>query len=191
MKRGMIIRLLGVAGMLLSLGACAGLGEQLGLTKQAPDEFRVVSRAPLSIPPEFRLRPPEPGAPRPQEGTTRQQARTAVFRAAPQAPTLDQVTAADGRTLGERALLKLAGADRAEPNIREIVDRETDRVNEESDEFVNALIFWRGPRQPGVLVDAEAEARRIRENAALGKSITSGETPIIERKRDTLFESLF
>ncbi len=191
MKRWKMMRLLGVAGMLLSLGACGSLSEQLGLTKQAPDEFRVVSRAPLSIPPEFQLRPPEPGAPRPQEGTARQQARTAVFRAAPQAPAPDEATAGDGRTLGERALLKLAGADRAEPNIREIVDRETDRVNEESDEFVNALIFWRSPRQSGVLVDAEAEARRLRENAALGKSITSGATPIIERKQRTLFEGLF
>ena len=37
-----------------------------------PDEFAVESRAPLTVPPDFDLRPPEPGAPRPQEKTAKQ-----------------------------------------------------------------------------------------------------------------------
>ena len=35
------------------------------------------------------------------------------------------------------------------------------------------------------------ESRRLRENAALGKDVTAGETPTIERRKKALFEDLF
>ena len=46
--------------------------------KRVPDEFAVVQRAPLTIPPDFELRPPRPGEVRPQTGTTSDQARAAL-----------------------------------------------------------------------------------------------------------------
>ena len=42
------------------LGGCDTTKEALGLNKKAPDEFSVVTKAPLVLPPEFGLRPPEP-----------------------------------------------------------------------------------------------------------------------------------
>ena len=47
----------------LSLSACDSLRREAGLTKQPPDEFAVVTKAPLIIPPDFNLHPPAPGAP--------------------------------------------------------------------------------------------------------------------------------
>lgn len=41
----------------IMLCACGLTKKDLGLEKEAPDEMLVVSRAPLSIPPEFGLRP--------------------------------------------------------------------------------------------------------------------------------------
>src|SRR5262245_64921196 len=64
----------------LATGGCTSFKETLGLTKQSPDEFKVVSRAPLSMPPDYNLKPPTPGAPRPQEGTPRDQAEASVFQ---------------------------------------------------------------------------------------------------------------
>ena len=58
------IALLG--GLALGVSGCESTRETFGLNKQAPDEFQVVSRAPLSLPPDFTLRVPEPGASRPQ-----------------------------------------------------------------------------------------------------------------------------
>lgn len=173
----------------LALGACEGVKDQLGLNKQSPDEFRVVSRAPLTIPPEFSLRPPRPGAPRPQEGTATQQAKTAVFRVDDQRQGV-QVSSA-GRSSGESALLNAAGADEAEPNIREIVDRETLQLNDESETFIDTLVFWRDPQPTGEVVDAAAEADRLRENSALGRPVTEGETPQIERRERGIFEGVF
>ena len=43
---------------ILALSACGSLTkEKLGLGKSAPDEFMVSTRQPLSLPPEYDLRP--------------------------------------------------------------------------------------------------------------------------------------
>ena len=192
MRREVMLRFSLIAVMVLALSACSDVKKQLGLTKQSPDEFKVVSRAPLSLPPDYSLRPPEPGMPRPQEGTTSQQARNAIFgQQQPEAGTLEPKIASDDRSLAEVSLLKAAGAGQADPNIRRIIDAETLRLNAESDDFLEALVFWRDPLAVGEIVDADEEAKRLRENAALGKSVTAGETPTIERKRRALLEGLF
>ena len=181
------------AAALLALSGCSGVQKSLGLSKSKPDEFRVVARAPLSLPPDFTLRPPQPGAIRPQEGSATQQARTAVFRA-DDGQNNDPFAAAalaDGRSRGEHALLNAAGASSTDSAIRKTVDLETQQINEDSEDFIDTLVFWRESEQPGVVVDAEAEAARLRENAALGRAATRGRTPTIERKKKAILEGLF
>ena len=113
MTRTNFAKVLLVAAAATVTGACSGVQEQFSLTSEPPDEFMVVTRAPLAIPPDYALRPPQPGQARPQEGTATEQARVAVFRADDNGtPDLDQVIPADGRTTGERALLMAAGAGR-------------------------------------------------------------------------------
>jgi len=187
MNRNMTFRLLMVAGLALGLSACGGFRDQLGMNKQSPDEFRVVSRAPLTVPPDFQLRPPEPGAPRPQVGTPSQQAERAVFRNSQNGVANQQVA----RTLGEQALVSAAGGEQADPNIRQLVNRETNQINEESDRFVDNLVFWNNQTPVGNVVDPSAEVRRLQENAALGQPATTGPTPQIERRRRAPLEGLF
>ncbi|KJS38300.1 MAG: hypothetical protein VR70_10355, partial [Rhodospirillaceae bacterium BRH_c57] len=70
MTRGRLLTLCCTAALAATLSGCGGgVKETLGLNRQAPDEFQVVSRPPLAIPPEFKLRPPEPGAPPTGMGT--------------------------------------------------------------------------------------------------------------------------
>lgn len=197
-----VIRLVGIAGLVLALGACEGVKNQLGLTKQSPDEFRVVARAPLTMPPDFALRPPEPGAVRPQEGTPAQQARDAVFQTGqnetstpdaalgPRTASAGQVDGQTGKSPGERSLLRKAGAVDIDPEIRALVNRESESLRDDPG-FLQTLVFWREAERPGVIVDAEAEARRLRENAAFGKDVTEGATPTIERREKAIFEGLF
>ena len=66
---------LAIAGA-MSLAACASQG--VG-NRDRPDEFAVQRQAPLVVPPDFSLVPPQPGAPRPAEGTAAQQALEALF----------------------------------------------------------------------------------------------------------------
>jgi len=70
----------------LSLQGCTGLKRSIGLEKTSPDEFAVESRAPLEMPPDFDLRPPQPGATRPQEKAADQQARKVIDQAGPGEP---------------------------------------------------------------------------------------------------------
>jgi hypothetical protein len=83
---------------LLLFGACArgSVQDALGIGKRAPDEFAVVKRAPLIVPPEYDLRPPDPGAPRPNIGTTSDQARVALTGSGPAEPSRAAQILADG-----------------------------------------------------------------------------------------------
>jgi hypothetical protein len=178
----------GVVAVLASaalLQGCSGTREALGLTKQAPDEFQVVARAPLSMPPDYNLRPPEPGAPRPQEAATRDLAAAAVFG---NTEGTDGVAAASG---GESALLESAGAAGNDPNIRQVVDLETKTEVEQDQSFIDTLIFWREPEPYGTVVDPTLEQQRLQENAALGQPVTEGESPVIIRKKRALLEGIF
>lgn len=153
------------------LSACDGAKEQLGLTRSSPDEFAVVKRAPLEMPPEFTLRPPEPGAPRPQEQATADQARAAI---------LGDVSAGQGQTKGEMALLQSADA-RFNPDIRQIVNEEATRTERKNEPVVKKLLNIGGDSlPPATIVDPQAEAERLKRNAAEGKPVTEGETPVIE-----------
>jgi hypothetical protein len=172
----------------LGLAACdsGSLRRSLGLDSRGPDEFKVVQRAPLDVPPDFGLRPPQPGAGRPNEPTVREQAKATVFGA--NTPTTKLV---EGRTAGESSLLRQAGAVDVDTSIRETVDRESAQLAQADRTLTDRLIFWRDQPTPGTVVDPVAETQRLRENAALGKPATEGETPIIQRKRKGILEGIF
>ena len=185
--------------LILVLAACEGLRDQLGLNKKAPDEFTVVKKAPLVLPPDFSLRPPAPGEPQ-------QAARSALLGTPPnrvteRQPTLAPAPAPTARlnapnlpasqTAGESALLRQANAEGANGGIRAVVDRETSALADKDRSFTDRLIFWQETPPPGTLIDAQKEAQRLRENAAIGEPVTSGETPIIKRRRRGFLEGIF
>ena len=68
-----------------------------------------------------------------------------------------------------------------DPSIRFVVERESGRIKEDAS-LVDSLVFWRDKKKPKTLVDAKEESKRLRDNAALGKSPTEGITPIIKKK---------
>lgn len=68
------------------LGGCSDFRQIVGLDQAAPDEFAVETRAPLTIPPDFDLRPPKPGAPRPQEASSAEKAQEVMNSAGPGKP---------------------------------------------------------------------------------------------------------
>jgi hypothetical protein len=169
----------------LALSGCGELRRSMGYDKSTPDEFQVVERAPLALPPDFSLRPPDPGAPRPQESSMRDQARTALVGQG----TRPQLTA--GRTAGEAALLRQAGADQAQADIRQVVNRETSALIDADRSFTDRLVFWRAATPPGEAVDPEKEQQRLRQAQALGRSVTEGDTPVIKRRQRGLLEGIF
>ena len=125
------------------------LSRTFGLTRDSPDEYTVTTRAPLSMPPEYSLRPPQPGASRPQEQTERQQAEEAL------APQLTLGAQAPGSvSQGQTALTQQAGP-AASSDIRRRVDQDAQSDNDSG--FIDKLLYWRKPDPQGAQVDAQKE----------------------------------
>jgi len=159
------------AAVLLTSG-CASTSRALGLEKSAPNEFNILTKAPLIVPPEFNLRPPAIGASSAENNYTQKSAREAL---------LGNIDAAEPSN-GEIALMAKAGVNRANPEIRLEIDG-SNSVERKSQTFTDRVLFW----QNGGLVDAngnpapldsESEARRLESiNSATG----GGEVTISKR----------
>jgi hypothetical protein len=180
-----------IAGSLLlsGCGALDGLIPGLGnSSKQGPDEFQVVAQQPLSIPPNADLRPPRPGAPRPQDTPPQVRAQSLVSG---QPVSAVQAAAGGSASPSESALLAKAGANTADPNIRSTVNQETGLLAEQDRSLIDDLIFWRKAERPGRVIDPAREQQRIRETQATGQPVTTGTTPTIERRKRGLLEGIF
>jgi len=184
-----VIAPLAVAALVFALTGCSSGGrnvrEILGVGTTPPDEFAVVTKAPLELPPDYNLRPPEPGAPRPQETPPRDQAAAALFKGSID----DQSAYPAGASLGEQALLSKANALDADSNIRQIVNSETLELEDKNVGFIDELLFWREGGVPATTVKAGEESERLRINEQAGKSVTEGETPMkLPAEKKGLFE---
>jgi hypothetical protein len=111
-----------IAACLAIAGCGDNLSRTIGLTRDAPDEFTVTTRAPLSMPPDFDVRPPRPGASRPQEAALSTQAEAALV---PQTALAEPAPLGSGTSPGEQALDAQAGP-AAPADIRRKVDADAD-----------------------------------------------------------------
>ncbi len=175
------LRPLAAAGVLTlacaALAGCGGTGKALGFGKAAPDEFRTVAKAPLVIPPDYALRPPNPGEPRPQELQPESQARVALLGR----------QAALQRSDGESLLVAKAGGAKADPLIRYVVDDEYGSLTHKERSFADRVMFWKKPDAAVVQgeqlaqvtapapLDAKAEEAEV-------KKLTGGKTVVIARQ---------
>jgi hypothetical protein len=168
------------------MSGCSGgsqISRSLGLVRDAPDEFTVTTRAPLAMPPSFTLPTPTPGAVRPQEQSERTQAELALV------PQMALGGPAEGSSPGQQALVQAAG-----PPAPAVIRAEVDQaaLNERSSPGItDKLMFWRKTPPPGIVLDPEKEAQRLRENAALGQSQETGDTPIVQPKKRAFLEGIF
>lgn len=190
------------------LGACSGneLRQSMGMKRNNPDEFQVVSRPPLSVPPVYHLRPPSEEA----VGTTpaAERAEALVFEGKElphyQHPEDREyhlvdtaVTSVETHSLGTQAdsvLLQNAGAGQADPQIRSILEEEAviyspppTKKRGFMDKMKNG-IFVEDEGDP--VVDAAKEQERIRANKAADKPLTEGETPVIDPKDEGVLGSI-
>lgn len=180
-----LLPLLAIAALTGLAGCGSDVSRTFGLTRDAPDEFTVTTRAPLSMPPSDKLVPPRPGASRPQE---MQAAAAGATTLVPQS-ALSNAGGSGKMTSGEIALLNASGQP-APADIRDQVDADSS-LTQTSRSFTDRLLFWRSKPPPGTVVDPQAEAQRLRENAALGQPADVGDTPIIQSKPKGFFDTLF
>ncbi len=185
---GRFVKLFIIILVLSATSGCEKTREIIGLNKKAPDEFAVYSRAPLSLPPNYALRPPSPGASRPQATNTRDQAKEAIDKLG---IGTGQKTPASASSPGIELLLKRTGGIDADHAIRSMINRETSILAVEDKSLSDKIMFWGANNEYGSVVDPDKEAKRIQQNQALGKPLNEGKVPTIERKRKAILEGIF
>jgi hypothetical protein len=176
----------------LLLGGCSAFENLGGGKKVSPDEFKIVSHSPLTMPPNAELRPPRPGEPRPQETSPADQAKEALSpalagRVQAQAKAPASGTPGDA---SEQSLVAKASVGGVDPHIRSQVNTDTRVLADKDNTFMDSLIFWQDRPPPGVVLDPEKEQQRIRESQASGQPSTAP-TPTIERRKRGLLEGIF
>ncbi len=146
-----------IVGGLLALCACETTKENLGLNRRTPDAFAVMTRAPLSMPPDYYLRPPEPGAPRPQEETATDQAESALWANKKSVPK--------AASKAEAALLEKTGAVNADPDIRSTINAETDAIIDQDTPSARKLLGLSRDRTtaPAPTINPVEETQRLKE----------------------------
>ena len=113
MKRIPLVMAAAIAAGACSVGSEGGsFGEQLGFRPGAPDEFLIIARKPLEMPPSMNLPSPEPGAPSRVELDPFADAHASLFRR----PAPVRLGSA---STGEQVLLSGANADGDNSVIRE------------------------------------------------------------------------
>lgn len=125
MKKTALIISTGLALTLVT--GCTSLGGT-----NTPDEFRVVKKAPLVVPPEYSLRPPQAGQSEPFEVDAERAGTASAF-----GTDIGQDASAV-----ERALVAAAGANAVSPVIRQRVDWEQAKTIRKSPSIADRVLFW-------------------------------------------------
>lgn len=157
-----------LAFALLSVGALAGCSDvkdAVGGSKLSPDEFAVMPKAPLIMPPDYNLRPPKPGSRQANLPDPSEQARASLY---PNNPAAVAASIEGGYSDGEKLLLAYAGAANADNSIRQRIAAEAG-YDEQGGGFADSVLFWQAPAESGTPVDAKAEADRLRKSDASGE----------------------
>lgn len=201
-----IVSIAFVAPLCIGLAACNGndVRHGLGMKRNQPDEFQVISRPALSVPPVYYLRPPSEEAVG-SGVTAAEQAQSLVFTGeeapyvAPGAsdpnyavetatPSVSESTL---RTPGDESFLRNAKATAAKDDIRKVLNEENKpyiEAEKKEKDFIDKL---RPDAQGEPVVDASKERERIQTNKAEGKPVTEGETAVHDPKQESTLERLF
>ncbi len=172
-----------------AVSGCDTLRSAAGQGKDAPDEFAIVTKAPLIIPPDYNLRPPKPGeAPLNQLEPT-DAAEQSLFGT--DSATGTKALPSD-MSAEERTLLAGAGVQNTDPTIRQ--DLATDFNKEEqaaSDDFTNQVLFWQKPtlKDEGLNPDAAMKERQAQAAQGTGASAMDSSPTHVSASGAAAFDS--
>ncbi len=158
MERSMkALRFTLLAGAVFALVGCDSIRSAAGLSKSAPDEFAVVTKAPLIMPPDYNLHPPKPGAPPLNQTPPTQSAEASLFSSDPSAVAS---TMTGNYSQGEKLLLATAGAVATDPTIRQQIAADNANLEASDPDFTDRVLFGATDTN-GRPVDADVEAQRL------------------------------
>jgi len=162
----LILHLAAIGGLMLVGAGCQSIRSAAGLTKEPPDEFAVVTKAPLIIPPDFNLKPPKPGAAPLNQVSPTQSAEAALYS---DDPNTVAGSIAGNYSQAEKILLAQSGAANADDGIRQQIAADNRRMQTADEGFTDQLLFST-PDNGEAPLDADAEKARIDAGKAPGEA---------------------
>lgn len=179
-----------------ALSACESgtVADTLGVSRAAPDEFVVVSRPSLSVPPDFTLRPPSPGAP-PRGPSSEEAARDLLLGKSEEGASSTPAPAgaaadAAADSAAAQSFLAHAGATQAQSDIRDLL-KEDYAAPANNSTAGSLLEQMSGKDKQEPIVDAKKEAERLRANKDAGKPVTEGEVPQAKPDKPSMLDRIF
>ena len=182
-----------LSATLLALTSCQDAREAVGLVNTPPDEFAVIDHPPLSMPPDFDLRPPRPGAQPINTVSPSTDAAKALYGEGKMETVQQQgVTSLKMEALSpsEKAIINQTESDKADPRIRSKLDKEASQQVVGNRRLLEAITFWKDPKivEQGTVVDAVEEKARLDKARRNGQPVTSGGTPAIEKNNSVVVQ---
>ena len=180
MVQGKTVTAAAALALLAALGACDSIKQltgsnQLGANNQGLDAVdESVKRPPLTLPPDFNLRPPATAGIGATDFTASQQARQAVFGLDQEKDPAAGVKRKAGRSVGESALLQHAGASASSPDIRQKVDEQSKSLTRQEQTFTDNLMKG----------TSDQPAPQKADSGWLDGVLKTEDKPVIERKSD-------
>ncbi len=170
---------LSLVGTFLLVG-CSSAKDTLGIGRNTPDEFAIIKRAPLEIPPNLRSLPvPQVGVARPQEDTSEETAQKALF--GERTIEKQKVITDTQTTQAEESLLQHAGANETQPNIRNIIDQETEIFATEEQAVIDKILHKK-KTIPGSTLDAREEVEKLKEKGISTPNVPPPHQPLPVKK---------
>lgn len=174
----------------ITLTACTGseVKGALGLKKRAPDEFMVLSRPALTVPPTFDLPEPEQTTITPPQSVASGKAKKVLFGASNAATV--------GKTKAESLLLNKAGFENAQSDIRQQLDEDVRALEEpiaaeEEKGFFSRLIEpIKLDEASDPIVNPMAEKERIQNAKASGETVDGEDAETIQPKGETTWDRI-
>ena len=136
-----------VLGLGLALIGCESVRQATGVAKLPPDEFTVLTKAPLILPPDYNLRPPQPGVASRNDPDADETGRAALF---PQSAAAAAAALGTNYSDGEKLLLTKTNALTVDPNIRRRVTGDVGQ-EDQGPGFAQRVLFQgagQAPAQP-------------------------------------------
>lgn len=169
------------------IASCSGsVRDNLGMRRSAPNEFKVVSNPPLSVPPEFSLRPPVEDNVYVPPKSVAVDAKNVLFKQG------SAGVASDNETASEEVFRSQFKASDANPQIKSLLQQEfiAAAKQEEEESFIEKNLISKIPglstdkkaNQSDPAVNARLEKDRIVQEQKKGEKITGVETPTVESK---------
>ena len=146
-----------------ALSGCESIREAAGIAKEPPDEFAVVTKGSLIIPPDYALRPPKAGAAPLNQASPTDTAQSTLFGSDPN--TVANLITGD-YTTGEKMLLANADAANPDHSIRQQIASDNSQEEGADQSFTNQILFDTQPKDTGV--DADSETKRVIESKEAG-----------------------